>query len=97
MEHNKNIEYIIGIDLGHGETSAALCPTEWDKPIEQLTPAKDLDMGGNKKVLPSAITILENGDAYIGDRAFRSDILKKHLLMYALNKLQKILMEKRKN
>lgn len=77
MEHNKNIEYIIGIDLGHGETSAALCPTEWDKPIEQLTPAKDLDMGGNKKVLPSAITILENGDAYIGDRAFRSDILKK--------------------
>lgn len=77
MEHDKNIEYIIGIDLGHGETSAALCPTEWDKPINQLTPAKDLDMGGNKKVLPSAITILENGDAYIGDRAFRSDILKK--------------------
>ena len=76
MENDKNIEYIIGIDLGHGETSAALCPTEWDKPIEQLTPAKDLDMGGNKKVFPSAITILENGDAYIGDRAFRSDILK---------------------
>ena len=40
MEHNKNIEYIIGIDLGHGETSAALCPTEWDKPIEQLTYSK---------------------------------------------------------
>lgn len=77
MQQDKSIEYIIGIDLGHGETSAALCPTEWDKPIEQLTPAKDLDMGGNKKVLPSAITILENGDAYIGDRAFRSDILKK--------------------
>lgn len=76
MEKDKNIEYIIGIDLGHGETSAALCPTEWDKPIEQLTPAKDLDMGGNKKVFPSAITILENGDAYIGDRAFRSDILR---------------------
>lgn len=77
MQKDKSIEYIIGIDLGHGETSAALCPTEWDKPIEQLTPAKDLDMGGNKKVLPSAITILDNGDAYIGDRAFRSDILKK--------------------
>lgn len=76
MEKDKKIEYIIGIDLGHGETSAALCPTEWDKPIEQLTPAKDLDMGGNKKVFPSAITILENGDAYIGDRAFRSDILR---------------------
>lgn len=77
MQQDKSIEYIIGIDLGHGETSAALCPTEWDKPIEQLTPAKDLDMGGNKKVLPSAITILENGDAYIGDRAFRPDVLKK--------------------
>lgn len=77
MQHDKSIEYIIGIDLGHGETSAALCPIEWDKPIEQLTPAKDLDMGGNKKVLPSAITILDDGNVYIGDRAFRSDILKK--------------------
>lgn len=77
MEKNKNIEYIIGIDLGHGETSAAICPVQWDTPVEQLDPAKDLDMGGNKKVIPSAITILSNGDAFIGDRAFRSDILKK--------------------
>lgn len=77
MEKNKNIEYIIGIDLGHGETSAAICPVQWDTPIEQLDPAKDLDMGGNKKVLPSAITILDNGDAFIGDRAFRTDIMKK--------------------
>ena len=74
---NKNTEYIIGIDLGHGETSAAICPLLWDKPIEQLDRAKDLEMGSNKKVLPSAITILENRDAFIGDRAFRSDILKK--------------------
>ena len=77
MEKDKNIEYIIGIDLGHGETSAAICPVQWDTPVEQLNPAKDLDMGGNKKVIPSAITILDNGDAFIGDRAFRSDILKK--------------------
>lgn len=77
MEKDKNIEYIIGIDLGHGETSAAICPMQWDTPTGQLNPAKDLDMGGNKKVVPSAITILDNGDAFIGDRAFRSDLLKK--------------------
>lgn len=72
----KQIEYIIGIDLGHGETSAAICPMQWDTAVEQLDPAKDLDMGGNKKVLPSAITILENGNAYIGDAAFNPEILK---------------------
>lgn len=75
MEKRK-IEYIIGIDLGHGETSAAICPLQWDTPVEQLEPAKDLEMGGNKKVMPSAITILDNGTAYIGDSAFDPEILK---------------------
>lgn len=72
----KQIEYIIGIDLGHGETSAAICPMQWDTAVEQLDPAKDLDMGGNKKVMPSAITILDNGNAYIGDAAFNPEVLK---------------------
>ena len=27
-EQKKQIEYIIGIDLGHGETSAAICPMQ---------------------------------------------------------------------
>lgn len=76
MEQNKEIQYVIGIDLGHGETSAALCAMEWDKKPEQLDAAKDLEMGGNKKVMPSAITILDNGDAYIGDAAFNPEILK---------------------
>ena len=75
-EQNKKIEYVIGIDLGHGETSAAICPMQWDTAVEQLDPAKDLDMGGNKKVMPSAITILDNGNAYIGDAAFNPEILK---------------------
>ena len=75
-EQKKKIEYIIGIDLGHGETSAAICPMQWDTAVEQLDPAKDLDMGGNKKVMPSAITILDNGNAYIGDAAFNPEILK---------------------
>ena len=70
------IDYVIGIDLGHGETSAALCPTQWDHPVGQLDPVKDLELGGNKKVIPSAITILENGNAYIGDSAFSPDVLK---------------------
>lgn len=72
----KEIEYVIGIDLGHGETSAAICPLQWDTPVEQLDPVKDLEMGGNKKVIPSAITILDNGNAYIGDSAFNPEILK---------------------
>lgn len=70
------IDYVIGIDLGHGETSAALCPVQWDLPVGQLDPVKDLELGGNKKVIPSAITIIDNGDAYIGDSAFSPDILK---------------------
>lgn len=70
------IDYVIGIDLGHGETSAALCPIQWDLPVEQLDPVKDLELGGNKKVIPSAITIMDNGNAYIGDSAFSPDILK---------------------
>lgn len=75
--NNRQYEYVIGIDFGHGETSAALCGLEWDTPVDQLDSAKDLEMGGNQKVIPSAITILENGDAKIGDSAFNPDVLKK--------------------
>lgn len=75
-EQKKQIEYIIGIDLGHGETSAAICPMQWETAVDQLEPAKDLDMGGNKKVMPSAITILNDGNAYIGDAAFNPEVLK---------------------
>lgn len=73
----KKFEYIIGIDLGHGETSAAICPLQWDQEDQQLEPVKDLEMGGNTKVIPSAITILDDGTAYIGESAFNTDILKK--------------------
>ena len=76
-EKNKKYEYVIGIDLGHGETSAAICPLQWDTPVEQLESVKDLEMGGNKKVIPSAITILNDGTAYIGDSAFNTELLKK--------------------
>ena len=77
IENKKQYEYIIGIDLGHGETSAAICPLQWDTPSANLDPVKDLEMGGNKKVIPSAITIVDDGTAYIGETAFNPEVLKK--------------------
>lgn len=71
------IEYVIGIDLGHGETSAAICPMQWDKLDDQLDAAKDLEMEPNRKVIPSAITITADGSAKIGTAAFDPNILKK--------------------
>lgn len=76
METNRQYEYVIGIDLGHGETSAAICPLQWDNAPGELDAVKDLEMGGNKKVIPSAITILDDGRAYIGDAAFSPEVLK---------------------
>ncbi len=70
------IKYVIGIDFGHGETSAAICEILWGADASKLENAKDLEMGGNKKVIPSAITILDDGRAYIGDSAFNPAILK---------------------
>ena len=75
-QEKKQCKFVIGIDLGHGETSAAICPLQWDALPSQLDPAKDLEMGGNIKVIPSAITILDNGTTYIGDAAFNPEILR---------------------
>ena len=36
--NKKKIEYVIGIDLGHGETSAAICPMQWDTDVKMLEP-----------------------------------------------------------
>ncbi len=48
---NSNIKYVIGIDFGHGETSAAIA--RLDTPFE----VKDVDMGGGLRSIPSAILI----------------------------------------
>lgn len=72
----KKIEYVIGIDLGHGETSAALCAMQWDELDDRLDTAKDLEMEPNRKVIPSAITLTEDGTAKIGTAAFDPNILK---------------------
>lgn len=65
-------KYVIGIDFGHGETSAAICELEWDKEAGQRElDVLDLDMNcnGRKKVIPSAICVSEKG-IYVGEEAF---------------------------
>ena len=50
--------YVVGIDFGHGETSAAICPIEWDKDAGQReTKVEDIDLdcAARKKVITSAI------------------------------------------
>ena len=65
------------IDFGHGETSAAFCPIGWDLLPGELEDIKDIDLGGNRKVIPSAINIQPNGQAFLGEAAFNPERLKK--------------------
>lgn len=67
-----NHKYVIGIDFGHGETSAAICELEWDKDAgHRELDVLDLDMNcqGRKKVIPSAICVSEKG-IHVGEEAF---------------------------
>lgn len=70
------VAYVVGIDLGHGETSAAECPLQWDTEESQWEAPIDIEMENNKKVIPSAITLLPDGRAFIGEKAFDPEILK---------------------
>lgn len=65
-------KYVVGIDFGHGETSAAMSELEWDKDAGQReNNVLDLDMDrkARKKVIPSAICRVK-GEIFIGDEAF---------------------------
>lgn len=65
-------EYVVGIDFGHGETSAAICPIEWGKDAgrrEAKVLDIDLDSSARKKVITSAICRVTDG-ILIGDEAF---------------------------
>lgn len=65
-------KYIVGIDFGHGETSAAICPIEWGKEAGQRETHVldvDLDSAARKKVIVSAICHVSDG-ILIGDEAF---------------------------
>lgn len=59
------IEYILGIDFGHGETSAAICHID-----DNIDPSDiDITNSGNT-TLPSVLYVSSsNGDVYIGQRA----------------------------
>ena len=66
-------QYVIGIDFGHGETSAAICPIEWEKEAGQreiIAQDVDLDRAARKKVITSAICRTNNDGIKIGDEAF---------------------------
>lgn len=70
----QNTEFIIGIDFGHGETSAAFYNLKTQE-------KKDLDILPSRKVIKSAVAILEQegketicvGDAAITDARFAKD------------------------
>lgn len=69
-DKNKH-KFVVGIDFGHGETSAAICPIEWDKDAGQRegnVTDIDLDIAARKKVITSAIC--HAGGLFIGDEAF---------------------------
>lgn len=71
-------QYVIGIDFGHGETSAAICELEWNKSAgtsEQHRLDIDMDRSARKKVLVSAICKTPNGRFHIGNEAFEADNL----------------------
>lgn len=71
-------KYVVGIDFGHGETSAAICELEWDKSAgtsEQKIRDIDMDRNAKKKVIVSAICKTPNGRYHIGNEAFEPDNL----------------------
>ena len=76
-DKNKH-QYIIGIDFGHGETSAAICELEWNKSAgtsEKKFRDIDMDRNAKKKVIVSAICKTPDGRYHIGNEAFEPDYL----------------------
>ena len=70
-DKNKH-QYVVGVDYGHGETSAAICAIEWGKDAglrETKVLDIDLDRAARKKVITSAICHVNEG-ILIGDEAF---------------------------
>ena len=60
IKANKNKhKYVIGIDFGHGQTSADICPILWDESSEEIrfNPPQSIQFGGKLYAIPSLITI----------------------------------------
>lgn len=71
---NRKHEYVIGIDFGHGETSAALCKIGWEAENSGFN-YTDLDLASNSKVIVSAICKTADGNYYIGEKAFAPNVI----------------------
>lgn len=72
--------YVVGIDLGHGETSAAYAEIGWGEGMGTLEPVKDIDLPQDKTfVIPSAISIEANGDLHVGADAFEYQEAELHV------------------
>ena len=64
VPHPEQIEYVIGIDFGHGETSAAITRIDSEKDPE------DIDFTGTgKKTIPSVMHIGSDGNITLGEEA----------------------------
>lgn len=74
-------KYVVGIDFGHGETSAAICEIDWDNPAGlsnvsagdvRINPANT----GNGNVMVSAISRVTGKRPQIGENAFCAEQLQ---------------------
>ena len=71
MKPNRELHrYVVGIDFGHGETSAGILFIEWGDELQAGSYAvKEISLWGNKiKVMKSAIAVIGNEIA-VGDEA----------------------------
>lgn len=72
--------YVVGIDLGHGETSAAYAEIGWGQDMGTLNAVKDIDLPQDPAyVIPSAISIEANGDVHVGADAFEYQEAELHV------------------
>lgn len=72
-------KYVIGIDFGHGETSAAYCEIEWGVPASQLsrTEAGDIELNGKDTTIVSAISETTDGHFKFGRNILDDEITLK--------------------
>lgn len=66
----KEHKYVIGIDFGHGETSAAFCEIEWGIPMSQSSKVtEDIELIGKNTTIVSAISETDEGNFCVGKDA----------------------------
>lgn len=75
-------KYVIGIDIGHGETSAAYCTLDWEKSAGQ----SDIDPEDicilYDKVIVSAISVVDGDNPLIGREAISTAQVDKEAKMH---------------